>query len=335
MLKAAVVGVGSMGANHARVYKELPGVQLVGIADSHEKTAISIGNRHNVPAFADHIKLIEETKPNLVTLAVPTMLHHELAMDLINRGVHLLIEKPIATTVAEGRELVDAAVAKGVVLAVGHIERFNPAVMELRRRLNEGMVGRVYQISTRRLSPYPTRIRDAGVVIDLATHDIDLMRHLIQSPISRLFGETLHSINSDREDLFSGIIRFRTGVVGLLDVNWMTPKKVRSLTVTGARGYFTCDLISQELFFFENDAGPSQWDQLSMLRGVAEGNVLGIKISRHEPLVAELRDFCDAVRKQRAPMVTGADGLESLNIALSFVAASANGLVSECQDPPQ
>lgn len=335
MLKAAVIGVGSMGANHARVYRELPGVQLVGVADAHEATAKSIGTRHNVPAFVDHAKLISETKPDLVTLAVPTVLHHEVAMDLISRGVHLLIEKPIASTVAEGKDIVDAAAAKGVVLAVGHIERFNPAVMELRRRLNEGMVGRVYQINTRRLSPYPARIRDAGVVIDLATHDIDLMRHLVQSPIARLFGETLHSINSDREDLFSGIIRFKSGVIGLLDVNWMTPKKVRALTVTGARGYFACDLISQELFFFENDAGPSQWDQLSMLRGVAEGNVLGIKISRHEPLVAELRDFCDAVGKQRAPTVTGVDGLESLRIALSFVSASADGLVKEYQDSPQ
>jgi len=335
MLRAAVIGVGSMGANHARVYKELPGVQLVGVADAHEATARSIGNRHNVPAFVDHAKLIDETKPDLVTLAVPTILHHAVAMDLISRGVNLLIEKPIASTVAEGKEIVDAAVAKGVVLAVGHIERFNPAVMELRRRLSEGMVGRVYQINTRRLSPYPARIRDAGVVIDLATHDIDLMRHLVQSPISRLYGETLHSINSDREDLFSGIMRFKSGVVGLLDVNWMTPKKVRALTVTGARGYFACDLISQELFFFENDAGPSQWDQLSMLRGVAEGNVLGIKISRHEPLVAELRDFSDAVGKQRAPTVTGMDGLESLSIALSFVIASADGLVKEYRDPAQ
>jgi len=335
MLKAAVIGVGSMGANHARVYKELPGVQLVGVADADEATAKSIGNRHNVPTFADHSKLIGETKPDLVTLAVPTMLHHAVAMDLISRGVHLLIEKPIASTVKEGKEIVDAAAAKGVVLAVGHIERFNPAVMELRRRLKEGMVGRVYQINTRRLSPYPSRIRDAGVVLDLATHDIDLMRHLVQSPIARLFGETLHSINSDREDLFSGIIRFESGVIGLLDANWMTPKKVRALTVTGARGYFTCDLISQELFFYENDAGPSQWDQLSMLRGVAEGNVLGIKISRHEPLVAELRDFCAAVGKHSTPTVTGVDGLESLRIALSFVSASADGLVKRYQDSAQ
>jgi predicted dehydrogenase len=316
-----------MGANHARVYKELAGVELVGVADSHEVTAKNVGARFGVPGFADYLRLIEETKPDIATIAVPTVQHHAVALDLIAHGVHLLIEKPIASTVAQGRELVEAATAKGVTLAVGHIERFNPAIMELRRRLSEGMVGRVYQISTRRLSPYPARIRDAGVVIDLASHDIDLMRHLIRSPIQRLYGETLQSINSDREDLFNGVMRFTNGVIGVLDVNWMTPKKVRALTITGARGHFTCDLLSQELFFYENDVGPSQWDQLSMLRGVAEGNILGIKISRHEPLVAELRDFAESVEKQRAPTVTGIDGLESLRIALAFVSTSAEGRV--------
>jgi UDP-N-acetylglucosamine 3-dehydrogenase len=325
MLKAAVIGVGSMGANHARVYKELPDVQLVGVADAHEPTARSVGNRFNVPSFSDYNKLLEETDPDLVTLAVPTVLHHEVALELISRGIHVLVEKPIASTVAQGEELVRAAAEKGVTLAVGHIERFNPAVVELRRRVSEGMMGRVYQVSARRLSPYPARIRDAGVVIDLASHDIDLMRYLIPSPISRLYGETAHSINSDREDLFNGVMRFANGVVGVLDVNWMTPKKVRALTITGARGYFTCDLLSQELFFFENEVGPSQWDQLSMLRGVAEGNILGIKISRQEPLVAELRDFTDAIGKHREPTVTGIDGLESLRIAMAFVSSSAKG----------
>lgn len=320
-----------MGANHARVYKELPEVQLVGVADAHEPTARNIGNRFNVPGFSDYKKLLDETKPDLVTLAVPTVLHRDVALELIERGVHTLVEKPIASTVAQGEELVKAAAAKGVTLAVGHIERFNPAVIELRRRISEGMMGRVYQVSARRLSPYPARIRDAGVVIDLASHDIDLMRYLIPSPIARLYGETLQSINSDREDLFNGVMRFANGVVGVLDVNWMTPKKVRALTITGARGYFTCDLLSQELFFFENEAGPSQWDQLSMLRGVAEGNILGIKIPRQEPLAAELRDFTDAVRRQRAPTITGADGLESLRIALSFVASSARGQTHVCE----
>ncbi len=319
MLKTAVIGVGSMGRNHVRVYRELDGVKLVGVSDNNKETAEKIGATYSAPHYTDYLQMIDECKPDLVTLAVPTLLHYEMGMELIERGVHVLIEKPIASTIEEGEKLVETAQKKGVILGVGHIERFNPAVMELRRRLREGMAGRVYQLHASRLSPYPARIRDAGVVIDLASHDIDLMRYLMDEPITRVFGETLQSINSDREDMFNGLMRFQSGVVGVLNVNWITPTKIRRLTVTGARGMFTCDLLSQELFFYENETAPSQWDTLSVLRGVSEGNILGIRIQRHEPLAAELADFVKAVRDGVQPTITGQDGLETLRIALDFV----------------
>jgi predicted dehydrogenase len=262
---------------------------------------------------------LDEHKPDLVSLAVPTGLHLEVGAKLIERGIHVLVEKPIARTVEEGEQLIQLARKHKVTLAVGHIERFNPAVMELRRRLSEGMAGRIYKIHAERLSPYPSRIQDAGVVIDLASHDIDLLRYLMNDEITRLYGETLQSINSDREDMFNGLIRFRGGAVGVLDVNWITPTKIRRLTVTGARGMFRCDLLSQELFFYENENAPSQWDTLSILRGVSEGNIIGIRIQRHEPLAAELNDFVAAVANNRTPTVTGEDGLETLRIALDFV----------------
>jgi predicted dehydrogenase len=319
MLKAAVIGVGSMGRNHARVYREMENVELVAVADSSPQAAAKVGSSYVTAHYSDHLKMIEECKPDLVTLAVPTVLHYKLGLELIERGVNLLIEKPITSTFEEGQELVEQARKNGVVLAVGHIERFNPAIMELRRRIREGMAGRIYKVHTQRLSPYPARIRDAGVVIDLASHDIDLMRYLIDEPIIRLYGETLKSINSDREDIFNGLIRFRSGTLGVLDVDWITPAKIRKLTITGARGMFTCDMLSQELFFYENETAPSQWDALSVLRGVSEGNVLGIRINRHEPLAAELADFVNAVAERRQPTVTGEDGLETLRIALDFV----------------
>ncbi|HLV34888.1 MAG TPA: Gfo/Idh/MocA family oxidoreductase [Spirillospora sp.] len=319
MLKAAVIGVGSMGQNHARVYREIDGVDLVAVSDQNVQTAERVGGIYGVAHFTDYLRMIEECQPDLVTLAVPTDKHYQVGLDLIERGVNLLIEKPIAPTLEEARALVEQAERKGVILAVGHIERFNPAVAELRRRLREGMAGRIYNIHAQRLSPYPVRIRDAGVVIDLASHDIDLMRYLIDQPIIRLYGETLKSINSDREDMFNGIMRFQSGTVGVLDVNWITPKKVRMLTITGARGMFTCDLLSQELFFYENETAPSQWDTLSVLRGVNEGNILGIRIQRHEPLAAELADFVAAVRQGREPTVSGYEGLETLRVALDFV----------------
>ncbi|MBA3873758.1 MAG: Gfo/Idh/MocA family oxidoreductase [Anaerolineae bacterium] len=335
MLKAAVIGVGSIGQNHARVYREMDGAQLVGVADANPGNAAKIGNRLNVPFYSDVEKLLEEQKPDLVSISVPTSLHFSVGMDMIGRGLHVLVEKPITSTLEQAEELVAAAKKKGVMLAVGHIERFNPAVMELRRRLREGMLGKVYQIHTQRLSPYPSRIQDAGVVIDLASHDIDLMRYLTGEEIVRVYGETLQSINSDREDMFNGLMRFRSGTVGVLNVNWMTPTKIRRLTVTGARGMFDCNLISQELFFYENETGPSQWDALSVLRGVSEGNVLGIKMQRHEPLAAELADFVAAVRDGRQPTVTGQDGLETLRLALDFVRSGSEMTVIDEFKVPQ
>ncbi len=330
MLKAAVIGVGSIGQNHARVYREMDGAQLVGVADANASNAAKIGNRLNVPYYSDVEKLLEEQKPDLVSISVPTSLHFSVGMDMIKRGLHVLVEKPITSTLEQAEELVAAAKKQGVMLAVGHIERFNPAVMELRRRLKEGYAGRVYKIHAQRLSPYPSRIQDAGVVIDLASHDIDLMRYLTGEEIIRVFGETLQTINSDREDMFNGLLRFRNGTVGVLDVNWMTPTKIRRLTVTGARGMFDCNLISQELFFYENEVAPSQWDALSVLRGVSEGNIIGIKLQRHEPLAAELGDFVAAVRDGRQPTVTGQDGLETLRLALDFVkSGKTNDVIDE------
>jgi UDP-N-acetylglucosamine 3-dehydrogenase len=319
MLKAAVIGVGSIGQNHARVYREMDGAQLVGVADQSSPNATKVGNRLNVPFYTDWEKLLDEQKPDVVSCCVPTSLHFDVGMKLIERGLNVLMEKPITSTLDQAEKLVALAKKKGVVLAVGHIERFNPAVMELRRRLREGMAGKIYKIHAQRLGPYPPRIQDAGVIIDLASHDIDLMRHLMDEPMTRVYAETLQSINSDREDMFNGLARFQSGAVGVLDVNWITPTKIRRLQVSGSRGMFDCNLLSQELFFYENEVAPSQWDTLSILRGVTEGNVLGIRLQRHEPLAAELGDFVASVRDGRAPTVTGQDGLETLRLALDFV----------------
>jgi predicted dehydrogenase len=277
--------------------------------------------------------MLEECQPDLVSLAVPTGLHYTVGVHLMERGIHLLIEKPIAKTLEEGAKLIEVAERNGVTLAIGHIERFNPAIMELQRRLQAGMAGRIYKIQTQRLSPYPPRIQDAGVVIDLASHDIDLLRYLMNDEIVRVYGETHQSINTEREDIFNGLMRFRNGAVGVLDVNWITPTKMRTLTVTGARGMFVCNLLSQELTFYENGDGIEQWDTLSILHGVSEGNVIGIRLRRHEPLAAELDDFVAAIRDGRSPTVTGQDGLETLYLATEFLRSGRTAAVSAQGEP--
>lgn len=327
MLRAAVIGVGSMGRNHARVYREMEDshdVQLVAVSDNTDSTAARVGRLMGVPHYEDYHHMLDIEEPDLVTLAVPTGLHHSIGLDLIERGIHVLMEKPIAKTVQEAQELVEHAKQYGVVLAVGHIERFNPAVSEMRTHLQEGMIGDVYKLYAQRLSPYPARIHDAGVVIDLASHDIDLMRYLMNGDrMCHIHGEIMSTINQDREDLFIGTARFESGALAVLDVNWVTPMKHRLLTVTGALGMFRCDLLSQELYYYENASGPQVWDTHAVLRGVSQGKVIGFPVNRQEPLRAELQDFVEAVANRQSPAVTGADGLETLRVALEFIHCGA------------
>lgn len=322
MLRAAVIGTGSMGQHHARVYRNMDQrVELVGVADQDTVIATKIGKRYSVPSFTDYRQLIQEVRPDLVTLAVPTSAHYEVGCDLIRHGIHVLIEKPIARTIEEGEELIKLAEENDVILSVGHIERFNPAIIALREKLDSGMAGQIFKIQTQRLSPFPPRIRDAGVIIDLASHDIDLFYYLIQDKIIRLFGETRSAINQNNEDLFIGVMSFQNGTIGSLDVNWMTPVKIRNLTVTAALGMFRCDLLAQELYFYENREASGQWDALSILHGVSQGDVIGYHIQQQEPLLAELTDFVTAVQTSTVPKVTGRAGLQTLRTAVDFIAS--------------
>lgn len=327
MLHVAVIGVGSMGQNHARVYRNMDDVRLVGVVDENLSQANRIGARYGVPSYGSAEELFREHRVDLVSLVVPTDKHYEIGIQVIQKGIHLLVEKPIAQTVEQGEEMIRLANEYGTLFAVGHLERFNPVVVELYRRLRRGEAGPIYKICTQRLSPYPPRIKDVGVVIDLATHDINLLPYLMEDSIIHLHSETHRSINTsnEKEDLFHGVLRFSNGAVGVLDVDWMTPRKVRRVVVTGARGLFECDLISQELVFFENGSAPGSWTELSVLRGVTEGDTHGVHIHRQEPLVLELEDFVAAVKERRSPLVTGEDGLNTLRLAMRFLEAADSG----------
>lgn len=176
MIKAAVIGVGNMGRNHVRVYAEMEDVELVAVADTDEIAAQRAVHSYRVEkVYADYRDMLDQEQPDIVSIAVPTQLHSEVACEAISRGIHVLIEKPIALTQTEGQQIIDMAATHGIKLMVGHIERFNPAIAEIKRRLDRQELGRVFQVHARRLSPFPGRIQDVGVVLDLATHDIDVL----------------------------------------------------------------------------------------------------------------------------------------------------------------
>jgi predicted dehydrogenase len=325
MTRAAVIGVGSIGRHHVRIYNQFDDVQLVGIADTDAGRREGIARRYKIPAYASHEQLFEQQRPELVSIAVPTVNHLEVALAAIARGIHVLVEKPIAATVEEADEMIRRAAEKGVTLTVGHVERFNPALAELKRQLGEGELGHVFQVHARRLSPFPTYIRDVGVVMDLATHELDIMRYLLGSEADTIYAVTERNLHAKYEDMLSGIIRFENGIVGVLDINWLTPTKVRELRITGAGGMFLVDYLKQDLYFYENSEAPSRWDAMALFRGVGEGNVMKFRLNKVEPLEAELRAFIESVTRGTPAAVSGMDALRALALVQLMLQSAEEG----------
>lgn len=319
-LKIAVIGVGSMGRNHARVFKELENAELVAVVDTNPELAESISRHYGCRGYTDHMQMLEETRPEAVTIAAPTAEHLALAVDSLQKQVHVLIEKPIAATLEQAVTIIETAARNNCHLMVGHIVRFNPAIRDLKRRLDDGELGRIYQVTCRRIGPFPERIRDVGVVIDLAPHDLDIMRYLIGSDPIRVYAETAQRIHTAHEDLLVGLLRFPGNITGGVEINWLSPSKIREILVLGEAGLFKVDDLTQDLYFYENSAlGMPPWHGLLNLKGVSEGEMRRYPIQRQEPLKAELNSFIHAVLNNEPVPVSGEDGMAALKLALALV----------------
>jgi predicted dehydrogenase len=276
--------------------------------------------------------MFAEERLDLVSIVAPTSLHRDVTLQALGSGANVLVEKPIASDRAESEQMIAAAEAAGRLLTVGHIERFNPAIRELRRRLAAGELGRIFQVKATRLGPFPARIRDVGVVLDLAPHDIDVMRFLLGSEPVRLYAETEQRIHTDHEDLFNGILKFENGVIGVLDINWLTPAKRRTLTVTGERGMYVADYINQDLIYYANPDASQTWERpgdegWAPTMSVSEGEMTRRLVHRQEPLAVELAEFADAVRHGGPPPVAPRDAMIALLLARKMVEAATTGSV--------
>jgi UDP-N-acetylglucosamine 3-dehydrogenase len=320
-LRAGLLGVGMMGRHHARVLRELEGVELVAIADP-------AGDPHGVagelPILPDIDALIE-AGIDMAVVAVPTRFHEEAASALAQAGVHTLVEKPIAHTLDAGRRMVAAFQEAGLVGAVGHIERFNPALQELRRRIATGELGSVYQVATRRQGPFPSRIADVGVAKDLASHDVDLTAWLVQSDYVAISAQTTFRSGRDHEDMIAMTGRLQNGVIVNHLVNWLSPMKERITIVTGEKGAFVADTATGDLTFFANGTIPVEWESMSVFRGVSEGDVTRFAFARREPLRIEHEAFRDAVLGRPSDVVTMEQGLRTLAVVEAALEASRTG----------
>ncbi|MEM3365827.1 MAG: Gfo/Idh/MocA family oxidoreductase, partial [Candidatus Methanomethyliaceae archaeon] len=244
MLRVGVVGVGAMGQHHVRVYSSTKGCKLIGVLDINSERASEVAKEYNVATFANFEDMLA-AKPDAVSIAVPTSLHKGISIKFLERGIHCLVEKPIASTVEDAEVMIKSAKEHDAILMVGHIERFNPAVSTLKSIISNGELGQVLSISAKRAGPFDPRIRDVGIIIDLMTHDIDVCRYLVgREPLS------VHAVygkyKRDVEDFASMIIDFG-GVIATLEANRFTPHKVRTLTATGSVGVAALDYIDQTI----------------------------------------------------------------------------------------
>jgi len=337
-LRVGLIGLGMMGRHHARVLQETEGVELVAVADAY-------GDPHGVAGdlpFYNRVEQLIDHGLDLVMCAVPTGLHEEVGLALAEAGIHTMVEKPIASTIEGGQRLADAFESRGLVGAVGHIERYNPALQSLRARLQKGDLGEVYQIATRRQGPFPSRIADVGVIKDLGTHDIDLTAWLAESQYESVSARTTTRSGREHEDMLAANGQLANGIITSHLVNWLSPMKERMTVVTGERGSFVADTLTADLTYYVNGTISTEWDSVANFRGVTEGDVTRLAIAKREPLKVEHEAFRDAVLAARgeAPadsesgpaIVSMREGLNTLRVAEAMAASGREARTIRLQD---
>ncbi|MEW6936052.1 Gfo/Idh/MocA family protein [Trueperella pyogenes] len=319
-LRYGLIGLGSMGRHHARNIRALAGAELVAVADPYGDKFGVAGDLEVLP----DVDALIDAGIDAAMVAVPTGQHAEVALKLAAAGVHTMVEKPLASTIEEGKALVAAFEDAGLVGAVGYVERCNPALLEMRRRIAEGQLGKVYQITTRRQSPFPARIADVGVVKDLATHDVDLTAWVAGSQYSVISVQTAHRADREYEDLVTASGKLANGVLVNHLVNWLTPYKERQTVVLGEHGALVADTTMGDLTFYENGSLPLGWDQISAFRGVSEGQVIRYALEKREPLAVEHEHFRDAVLGKACEHVTMREALTTMEVVQAMLDSAAH-----------
>ncbi|WP_135604361.1 UDP-N-acetylglucosamine 3-dehydrogenase [Methanococcoides sp. NM1] len=299
MTRVGVIGVGAMGQHHVRIYKEMEGVELVGISDVDRDRVEELAAKYDVKAYTDYEELLKENL-DAVSIVVPTTLHKKVSLDAINSNANVLVEKPIADTLENADIMIEAAEKAGVILMVGQIERFNPATTKMKEIIDSGLLGKIVSISTKRVGPYNPRIRDVGIILDLGVHDIDAISYMYGSNVTEVYaiaGKDIHS----KEDHASIMLRFDDEQAGVVNINWLTPHKVRKMEVIGVHGVGYLDYIDQTVTIHD-----AKW-------------IRNAKVEKAEPLQKELEHFINCIEKGDTPLESGIDGKHALKVALSAI----------------
>lgn len=318
-IRVGVVGLGSMGRHHTRVLRENPDFEVVALVDPNGDQYEIAGQQE---VYSSVERMISEGIEAAV-VAVPTGHHEDVCLELAEAGVHVLVEKPIADNVRSGERIASTFADKGLIGAVGYVERSNAAVAEMRSRIEEGQLGAVLQIATVRQNPYPARITDVGVVKDLATHDVDLTRWLAESEYESINAQVIARSGTGHEDMVVAAGRLENGALVSHVVNWLAPFKERTTTVIGERGAFVADTARGDLTYFANATVPAEWDTLAAFRGPSEGDVTRYAFPKPEPLATQARSFASAIKGDTSRIVSMEEGVRTLEVIEDILASAS------------
>jgi len=316
-IKVAVVGVGNMGRHHARIYSQLNNVDLVAVSDLDAKKGQEIAKKYKTKFYRDYRELLDKEKLEAISVVVPTQYHELVACDFLKRKVSVLLEKPISDNLTSARRIIKTARENDSFLAVGYIERFNPAVVKLKEMIKRGKLGEIISLLARREGGFPSQIGDSNVVLDLAVHDIDIMNYLLEEKPVKVFvhKEKFHSrIQEDAGEIF---LEYKKAS-GFVQVNWVTPIKIRELCVTGTKGYVHLNYISQELINYRAKIKKELSDFVELIR-FSEPEFTKIAVKKEEPLKLEIKSFLRAISGKKTALVDGEGALESLKTCLAEV----------------
>lgn len=321
-LRAGLIGLGMMGRHHARNLQALDGVELVAVADAQGDPHGAVPDLKVLP----DVEALIAAGIDYAVVAVPTQFHRDVALALAEAGVHTLVEKPLAFDIEEAEEIADAFEKAGLVGAVGYIERYNPALQEMRRRIAEGQLGEIFQIATRRQGAFPARIADVGVVKDLATHDLDLTAWVAQSGFTSVAASSTRRSGRNDEDMVSITGQLADGTITNHLVNWLTPFKERVTVVTGEKGALVGDTLNADLTFHTNaETATNLWESMASFRGVSEGDSITYALQRREPLATEHQAFRDAVLGDPSNIVTMREGLQTVRAVEAVLESAREG----------
>lgn len=310
MLNCAVIGIGNMGRHHARVYSEI--ANLVAIADMDSIKGKEIARHYNCKYYSDYLEMITTEKIDCLSIAVPNILHKKIALDCMAKGINVLIEKPIADTLENASAIIKASM--GLKVTVGHIERFNPVVRELKKIIESGDLGDITSIIAKRVGLFPPQIKDSNVIVDLAVHDIDICSYLLgakPSVVNGFHGKAL----AQKEDYAEIFLRYgKVNVV--VQANWITPIKIRSIAITGTLGYVEANYITQKIDMYKRSFHKDFNDFGDFVLKFGEPEKTAISVEQKEPLKEELISFLKSVRENVPVEVTLDEAFNALEVAL-------------------